>query len=333
MHSAVRANAIRGDTISGLVLENAIDLIGDPVMIIDTEERIAWCNQALGLLCGVASSALIGAPAARIFAPADAGFSYRRLAQQPAGASKVWKRRPLVRRAFAIPCQAEETITALTDAGGAVSHYISVLHDVSAAQHALHAQLQRAHRDALTGVANRAHLLDLLDSGIDEARRHNRLFGMLFIDLDGFKQVNDSYGHLAGDAVLNAVGARLRGSIRASDTVGRFGGDEFVVLLPDLTRRRIAREIGNHLVDQLGQPYALTCGTYRLGASIGLAFFPDHGDDAAALLGCADAAMYRAKRQGGRTLASAVAPVRHAGARAPALAALLSAPPVRAAVE
>lgn len=328
MHTAASVNVDRCKGISGQALEAAIDLIGDPVMILDTNERIVWCNQAFCACCGRPGDELIGAPAHSIFDPDDAGFSYRRLAPGPGDLRGVWKRRPMVKPANAGPYQAEETITAIIGAGGAISHYISVLHDVSSSQHASHAPLQRSYCDALTGVATREHLLDLLECGISEAIRNNTLFGMLFIDLDGFKQVNDVFGHMAGDAVLNAVGARLRSSIRASDTVGRFGGDEFVVLLPNLTRRCIAREIGNHLVDQLGQPYALASGTHRLGASIGLAFFPDHGDDAESVLDRADAAMYRVKRQGGRALATAVspAPVRRDCARAPTVAALLSAP-------
>lgn len=328
MHGLASVKAGPFEAISGLILENAIDLIGDPVMILDTNERIVWCNQAFCLWCGLESSALIGEPAARIFDPADAGFSYHHLSGQPTTSRSVWKRRPVVKCGTADACQADETITAITDAGGAISHYISVLHDVSAAQNALHAQLLRSNADALTGVATRTHLLGVLENGLNEAIRNNSLFGILFIDLDGFKHVNDVFGHLAGDAVLNAVGARLRSSIRSSDTVGRFGGDEFVVLLPNLSRRSTARDIGNHLVDQLGQPYALASATHRLGASIGLAFFPDHGDDAESILDCADAAMYRAKRQGGRALATAVAPMpaRRESAASPVLAALLSAP-------
>lgn len=325
-NACVNVSPLQG--IPGLVLENAIDLIGDPVMILDTDERIVWCNQALCESSGRASDELIGIPARSIFDPDDAGFSYRRLAPWPGDARDVWKRRPMVKPADAGPYQVEETITAIVGAGGVISHYISVLHAVSTAQHALQGEVQRPDCDTLTGVATRAHLLERLDSGIDQALRNNTLFGILFIDLDGFKEVNDVFGHLVGDAVLNAVGARLRSSIRASDTVGRFGGDEFVVLLPRLTRRCIAREIGNHLVDQLGQPYALASGTHRLGASIGLAFFPDHGDDAESVLDRADAAMYRAKRHGGRALATAIAPTqrRRDNAHAPTLAALLSAP-------
>ena len=328
MHSDTRTNVSSRQHIPGPVLESAIDLIGDPVMILDMDERIVWCNQAFCACCGRSGGELIGLPVHSIFDADEAGFSYRRLALRPGDARGVWTRRPMVSPAGAGPYQAEETITAIVGAGGVISHYISVLHAVSNTQAASKGDLQRSDCDTLTGVATRAHLLERLDSGIDQALRNNTLFGILFIDLDGFKEVNDVFGHLVGDAVLNAVGARLRSSIRASDTVGRFGGDEFVVLLPCLTRRCIAREIGNHLVDQLGQPYALASGTHRLGASIGLAFFPDHGDDAESVLDRADAAMYRAKRHGGRALATAIAPAQHRrdNAHAPTLAALLSAP-------
>lgn len=332
MGSAVNVERIASGRWNYLLLANAIDLIGAPVMILDAAERIIWCNQALCASSGFHHAELLGAPAQFIFDAAEASLSYSKLPRRADPAGAVWKRRGVVKCARSACYQAEETITAILDGAGAVSHFVSVLHDLSRSQLALNAALLRSNVDALTGVATRAHLLEALQRAIGEAARNDSLLGVLFIDLDGFKRINDLYGHLAGDAVLHAVGARLRSSIRASDTVGRYGGDEFVLVLPNLASRRVGEEIGAQLIEQLGQPYALASGIHPVGASAGLAFFPDHGSDAETVLERADAAMYGVKRQGGRALRVAAGPYRHgAGANGPAppLAALLRIAPGR----
>lgn len=151
--------------------------------------------------------------------------------------------------------------------------------------------------DPVTGLPNRAFLLDRLGEEIARADRHGRRFALLMFDLDGFKAVNDTHGHAAGDRVLSMVGSRAARSMRASDVVGRLGGDEFMALLPEATAEG-ALAVAEKLRIALSQPYSFGRRTARVSSSIGIAFYPEHGRDAELLQRAADAALYEAKRSG-----------------------------------
>lgn len=154
-------------------------------------------------------------------------------------------------------------------------------------------------RDALTGMPNRALMNDRLDSAITLARRRGTHIAVLFIDLDYFKPINDTLGHPVGDAVLCQVARRLEQVVRDSDTVSRYGGDEFLVLLAEVTQASDAAQIAAKMLASLGEPCHVGDTVLRLSASIGIALFPEDGDDAGTLIDRADVAMYRAKREGG----------------------------------
>ena len=154
-----------------------------------------------------------------------------------------------------------------------------------------------AHFDTLTGLPNRALLMDRLSQESARAKRGARPFAVLMFDLDGFKKVNDTWGHAAGDYVLKQVGSRARACVRASDTVGRLGGDEFLALLPETTLEG-AQGVAEKLRESLRAPYEVQRATATLGASIGIAIFPQHGTDSDDLQRAADAALYRSKREG-----------------------------------
>jgi diguanylate cyclase (GGDEF)-like protein len=170
-----------------------------------------------------------------------------------------------------------------------------------------------AHFDGITGLPNRALLSDRLAQEVARARRNASAFALLAVDLDGFKAVNDTWGHAAGDRVLAEVAERLRACMRASDTIGRIGGDEFLAILPEATDAG-AVAVADKLREALREPYAVPGGTARLGASVGVSVFPDHGRDADALLSAADQALYRAKREGRDRTQLADAPPQHVGA-------------------
>ncbi|MBI5490556.1 MAG: diguanylate cyclase [Deltaproteobacteria bacterium] len=157
---------------------------------------------------------------------------------------------------------------------------------------------ERAQHDALTGLPTRVLTTDRLRVAVEQARRYGRTAGVLMIDLDGFKSVNDSLGHDAGDAVLKEVGARLAAVVRASDTVGRMGGDEFVAVLPEITHPVDAEIVARRIVEALGAPFFVEDHDFRLGTSVGIALCPIDGSEAAALIQRADEAMYRAKKRG-----------------------------------
>jgi diguanylate cyclase (GGDEF)-like protein len=154
-----------------------------------------------------------------------------------------------------------------------------------------------AHFDMVTGLPNRALLADRIAQETARARRNSLGFALLLFDLDGFKSVNDTWGHAAGDRVLALVAERARQCVRASDTVGRQGGDEFLAILPE-TSQEGASEVATKLREALAEPYPLDTATARLSASVGISLFPDHGLEPAQLLRAADAALYRAKRDG-----------------------------------
>lgn len=155
--------------------------------------------------------------------------------------------------------------------------------------------MEQALYDCLTGLGNRNLFQMELERAIARSARHQRTMCLLLIDLDGFKGANDTYGHEAGDVVLAAVGRRLVGAGRREDLFFRLGGDEFTGIL-EVASAADAQALARRVADTVTAPISFAGHELRVGASIGIALFPDHGADAAALLRAADAAMYRAKR-------------------------------------
>lgn len=172
---------------------------------------------------------------------------------------------------------------------------------------------QMAYFDPLTGLANRALLHDRLNQALAARRRDARLLAVMFIDLDRFKPINDSFGHHVGDALLKAVAERLSGFVRESDTVSRLGGDEFIVVLPEIGSRDDALYVARKVVDGLAAPYHIASHRLETTPSIGISVFPEDGDDGDVLIRNADSAMYSAK-SGGRNNFRFFAPRAHSSA-------------------
>ena len=159
--------------------------------------------------------------------------------------------------------------------------------------------LRLATSDILTGLSNRQQLMERLAQGITQAERDGTRLGVLFLDLDNFKDINDSLGHAAGDQLLQQLAARLRDRVRASDTLARFGGDEFVLVVNGIRDRKGCERVIRYLLSVFDQPFLLEGREFRLAGSIGVATYPDDGKDPHSLLKYADAAMYRAKSRRG----------------------------------
>ncbi|HEX2831329.1 MAG TPA: diguanylate cyclase [Burkholderiales bacterium] len=190
------------------------------------------------------------------------------------------------------------SIASVRDGDGRVVNHVAVQNDITALK-AKEAQLEHiAHHDPLTSLPNRKLLIDRCNVALVRAARAHRSCAVLCVDLDRFKPVNDRHGHGVGDELLCMVALRLQGCVRASDTVARIGGDEFVVLLDDITRREDAVHIAAKVNAVLSAPFDVMGHELRIAASVGIAISPEHGADTATLMRHGDKALYAAKDAG-----------------------------------
>ena len=203
------------------------------------------------------------------------------------------------------------TKTPLHDLSGTVVGLLGITREINELKRAEMTLEHLATHDTLTGLPNRYLMFDRLNQLLVRAARYGLSFAILFIDLDGFKRINDSRGHDVGDLVLRGVAERLTRNLRAADTVARIGGDEFVVLLESLRAGPDATALADKIRSTVGMPFALPGGDAAVTVSIGIGQYPDDGRDAEELLKAADVAMYRAKRR--RAAAAPPGPRRRPG--------------------
>ncbi|MGK2915711.1 MAG: diguanylate cyclase domain-containing protein, partial [Porticoccaceae bacterium] len=187
----------------------------------------------------------------------------------------------------------------IRDRGGQVTGAVIVFRDVSTARNDAQQLARLAQHDFLTGLPNRLLLGDRIDNAIALALRHRKRGALLFMDLDNFKHVNDTFGHPIGDELLQSVAQRLVACVRGSDTVARLGGDEFVVVLSEIERAEDAALNAKKIVQTLAATHRVAGHELQTNVSIGISIFPGDGRDVETLIRCADAAMYVAKDEGG----------------------------------
>jgi diguanylate cyclase (GGDEF)-like protein/PAS domain S-box-containing protein len=195
----------------------------------------------------------------------------------------------------------EDSASPIHDQGGVVIGAVMVFRDVSEARAMSRQALYLAQHDVLTALPNRLLLDDRLTQAMAMSRRHGHRLAVLFLDLDRFKYVNDSRGHVAGDMVLQSVAQRLLACVRSSDTVSRQGGDEFVVLLPEIAHADDAAASAQKIIAAFVAPHEVEHDHLQLTVTIGISIYPDDGPDADTLVRCADTAMYCAKDSGRNT--------------------------------
>jgi len=193
------------------------------------------------------------------------------------------------------------TINAVADERDRLTHYVAIALDISSLKHAERKLEQLAYYDALTGLPNRFLFKERFGHECALAQRNGTKLAVCFIDLDNFKDVNDTLGHWAGDYLLTEVASRIRNCLRKTDTVARFGGDEFTVILSNIADAAEPADIAQKLIDAVGTPIHIQNHQLFVGASIGIALFPDDGRDFTTLTKHADAAMYVSKAKGRRT--------------------------------
>jgi diguanylate cyclase (GGDEF)-like protein/PAS domain S-box-containing protein len=274
----------------------AMESASDAIVIADLQGKAEYVNPSFERISGMTRSEALGSRKA-IFgleeADADAALS-------AAAAGESWRGEIDAARADGESIVEEVTIAPVSEAGGKPVRIVAVLRDVTERRR-LQERLERlAHYDPLTALPNRALFFDRLESAVARARREERRFALLFIDLDGFKAVNDGFGHDAGDYLLFEIARRLRLAIRDSDTAGRMGGDEFTVLLENISKSEDAVAVAEKIRAALIEPALIPSGAkVAVGASVGIAVFPDDGEDGEAVLKAADSAMYAIKLAAG----------------------------------
>ena len=271
----------------------------EAVIVTNMRNEIISVNPAFTVITGYVADEVIGRSPKLLSSGAHSPKFYQDMWRQLA-ATGSWHGEICNRRKSGKLFIEWLSIKQVRDAQGLPTHCVAVFSDISERK-ASEARMQHlAHFDVLTELPNRALFSDRLRQALAKARRNKTRLALMFMDLDKFKPVNDQFGHQVGDLLLQEVARRLCSCVRReSDTVARIGGDEFVVMLPDLETVQAATLVAKKILDALNRAFDIGGHQIQISSSIGIAIFPDHGSDETLLLKRADAAMYRAK-EGGR---------------------------------
>jgi len=267
------------------------------ILLLDERQRVIGLNPAGSRLLRCMLADLEGRRACTALL-VDASEADCEAMWQQVSRTGSWQQRVVLRRGDGDTFSAWLSLAAVYDEELRPTHFTGLFTDISAAKAEEERIRQMAYHDRLTGLPNRTLALDRLTQALRKSKRQGGQLAVLFLDLDRFKPVNDTFGHAVGDHLLQAVARRLEDTVRATDTVARLGGDEFLIVLEDLDGDAMAEQIAGRLVEALQQPFAVDDHSLQIGTSIGIAFHPDDGSDAAELVRNADTAMYRAKEAG-----------------------------------
>lgn len=271
----------------------------DGMIVTDAQSTILRVNHAFTQISGYAAQEVIG-KTPRMLQSGQHGAEFYAAMWATIRATGVWHGEIWNRRKNNEVYPEQITITAVKDSTGQVTHFVAVLRDITERKQLEKEVTQLAFFDTLTQLPNRRLFNDRLTQSLVRAKRQKSSLALMFIDLDKFKPINDTYGHEAGDWVLQTVAKRLEGCLRASDTAARVGGDEFLALLPDLQTSADALAVAEKIRVALEQPCVTPGGlTLLTSASIGIAIYPDHAQTEQDLLRWGDRAMYEAKNVGG----------------------------------
>ncbi|HYM61791.1 MAG TPA: EAL domain-containing protein [Thermoanaerobaculia bacterium] len=279
------------------LFESAVQNAIEGIVLLSAEKQpsILFVNAGFEKLTGYSSEHAVGQPLTLLCIDETERDVLDRL-QTHLETERPFEGEASASRQDGTPYVLEMHVMPVRDRTDRLTHWVCILRDVSDRKAHL-AELQRqALHDVLTDLPNRVLLLDRLGQAILSATRQGESLALVIMDLDRFKEVNDTFGHHMGDQLLMQVGPRLRNQIRASDTVARLGGDEFAILLPTIPNIEAAVATGRKLLRALEVPFIVEDHAFEIGASIGIAIAPDHGNDPTTLLRRADVAMYVAKQ-------------------------------------
>jgi diguanylate cyclase (GGDEF)-like protein/PAS domain S-box-containing protein len=279
-----------------------LNSIGDAVVCTDISGHITFLNPVAETMTGWPLTEAVGRPMTEVFRTLSATTTEptettAELAILQIRSVHLPPSCVLIRR-DGLETPIEDSIAAIHDRQGQPIGAVIVFRDVSVARAMAQQITHSAEHDFLTGLPNRMLLNDRISQAIASARRHTKHVAALFLDLDGFKHINDSLGHPIGDKLLQSVANRLMASVRGADTVSRQGGDEFIVLLPDLQQPEDAAVMAGRILREVAKPHLVDPHELHVTTSIGVSVFPDDGSDAETLIKNADTAMYQAKENG-----------------------------------
>lgn len=280
-----------------LVLSTAIEQCPMTVMVTDLESCIEYVNPYFTQITGYSFEEVRGKKPSILKSGLTDQMVYRDLwTKIIQGQSWVGE---IINRTKSGVTYIEEThVAPVVDAEGQHSHYVAIKIDITERKYAQEKLDHLAHYDVLTNLPNRSLFVDRVQHGLALAKRENRMVGLLFLDLDKFKPINDTWGHAVGDLVLQEVAQRMQSCVRESDTVSRIGGDEFVVLLLNVASPADALRVAEKIRLTLNDPMLLDGKTLSISSCIGVALYPEHGQSQVELSRHADAAMYQAKERG-----------------------------------
>ena len=283
------------------LIRTAIDHAPEGILIIEPPSdgvppRTLYANQTFLRITGMERAEVVGREL-QIFRVGESDRAVRDALEHPLCQRKAFEGEAAAYRRNGSRYSVELMLVPVRE-DDRVTHWIAYVKDVSERKQQVATLERQALHDVLTGLANRSLLLDRLEQAILAARRSHGDFSLVVMDLDGFKDVNDTLGHQAGDTLLQEVARRLRSCIGERDTIARLGGDEFALVLPDVDDEDAAMRFARKLLRSLEPPFTIESERVEVGASVGIAVFPLHGEDASTLMRHADAAMYHAKRSG-----------------------------------
>ncbi|MDZ7854234.1 MAG: sensor domain-containing diguanylate cyclase [Halomonas sp.] len=273
----------------------------EAIAITDPDHKIIDANPSFSDQLGYSHQALVGRPLTKLLAWQADSAERLNEGKRTLERDGTWQGEVRYRCANGNVLVALQTISAVRDTQGKVLRHIHIFNDVTEQKAAEEVVRHQALHDELTGLPNRAHLEQQLERAIQMVRLADRQLAVLFLDLDHFKEINDTLGHQAGDTLLQAVSERLEANLRAEDMLARLGGDEFVIVLSPIHSADSAAKVASNVVEALTTPFTIDGTTVTIGVSVGIALYPTDGSEGKSLLRAADSAMYTAKNAGRNT--------------------------------